>query len=815
MLKNYFIVALRSFRRNKIFSLINLIGLSLGISAALVIYLVVHYDFNFDTFHKDRDRIYRIVSNLHFPGQIIRNSGVPLPLPDAAKNELTGIESSAAFYTYDDAKVAVPRANGTTPVVYKRQLNVIFADENYFSLFSYKWLAGSPAASLHEPFRVVLSESRAKTYFPGHDISQAVGQTIIYNDSIKATVSGIVKDLDRATDFTFKEFISRSTIFNSGLKNDIGWSEWGSVSSASQFFVKLVKNVSSRQVEKQLHALHNKYASQDFMKTEHLLQPLADLHFYSEYDNFDQRQAHKPVLYGLLAVAVFLLLLGCINFINLTTAQAAQRAKEIGIRKTLGSSRGQLIFQFLSETFLLTLLSTLLSVALAPWILKVFADFVPPGLHVDILRQPHIIWFLLSLIVIVSILSGFYPALILSRFLPVMVLKNQAYAGTGKTRNAWLRKSLTVLQFVIAQFFILATMVVGKQIHYSLNKDMGFRKDAIINLEAPWNDSKRDNRFMLLNKIRSVPEVEMASLAGSPPAAPGYTSGAIKFNDGKKETETTIEMKSADSTYFDIYKLKLVAGKLPPPSDTVERGYLVNETYARLLGFKDPKDLLGKNIERGTKQIPITGVLVDFHFKSLHAAIKPLLYSSISANYGTYHILLKPNGKDGSTWKNGIGKIEKAWKEVFPEYDFKYRFFDESIAGFYKSEQNISRLLKWATGLAILISCLGLLGLVVYTTNQRTKEIGVRKILGASLVQVVTLLSADFLALVLFAFVIAAPLAWWAMHKWLEDFAYKTTVSWWLFLLCGLLILLIALITLSIQTIRAAMTNPVKSLRTE
>jgi putative ABC transport system permease protein len=818
MLKNYLLIAVRNFWRHRVFSLINIAGLSIGISAALVIYLLVSYEFSFDKFHKDSERTYRIVSKLNFPDQEVRNGGVCTPLPEAVKQEVTGLEGSAAFHLFESDVKVVPGSTGEdkTRPVFKKQRDIIFANQDYFNLFEYKWLSGSPAASLAEPFRVVLSESRAKIYFPGRDIMALTGSTITYDDSITATIAGIVKDFDQPTDFRFKEFISLSTITATGLKDNIGWGQWGSVNSSSQFFVKLNKGVRPAQIEKQLVALRKKHTKGEYMDTENLLRPMSLIHFTNDYDSFADRQAHMPTLYGLLVVAAFLLLLGCINFINLTTAQAALRAKEIGIRKTMGSSRMQLIGQFLGETFLLTFLATALSAVIAPGILKMFSDFMPPELHFSITERPGIIVFIIILMITVTLLSGFYPAMVLSKFKPAQVIKSQSQVYSGKTRKALLRRSLTVSQFVIAQFFIIATILVSKQIQYAINKDMGFRKDAIVNFSAPWNAPDKNKRFVLLDKIQAMPEIAMVSLSGSSPASYGYSSRSIKYNDGKNEIETTVGVKSGDETYFKLYQLQLLAGKYPRQNDSTEIEYAINETYAKFLGFKTANEAVGKVLNRGQKKIPISGVLKDFHDKSVHSVIKPLIYSNVKSNHAAYHILLKSgNAAERAGWKNAIAKMEADWKTVYPEFDFDYSFFDKTIEGFYKSERNISRLLIWATGLAIFISCLGMLGLVIYTTTQRTKEIGVRKVLGASVSQIVSLLSKDFLLLVMLAFIIAAPLAWWAMDEWLADFAYRTSINWWVFVIGGLIMVLMALFTLSIQTIQAALANPVKALRTE
>lgn len=823
MIKNYFTIAFRNFWRNKIFSLINVAGLAIGISASLVIYLIVQHEFNYEKFQKDKDRIFRVVSTIEFPDLTIHNSGVPVPTIKATRDEVTGLESATHFFTTYETKVSVPITGNQSPAVFKKQKDIIYADGDYFNIFPYKWLAGSPRSALNDPFQVVLTESRAKTYFGSISPVDMMGREIIYDDSINAVVSGIVKDIDEVTDFVFKEFISRATIENTGLKGHWNWEEWGSINSASQMFVKLAKGTDPKQIENQLVAIREKYRSKNKEgennkkdDTKHYLQALTDLHFNGDYDIFNQPHAHKPILFGLFAVAVFLLLLGCINFINLTTAQSSQRAKEIGIRKTLGSGKHRIIFQFLSETFLLTLLATILSIAITPWLLNIFKDFIPAGISFSSLNSPAVWIFLLGLTVVVSVLSGFYPALILTKFRPVTALKNQAYAGTAQTRRAWLRKTLTITQFVIAQFLIIATLVVSKQIHYSLNKDLGYKKDAIVFFNVPWNfysDKPDPRRFVLYDKLKKIPEIQKISLSGSSPASNSTSTSTMKFDDGNKKLETMVEVKYADTSYFDLYQMKIVAGKNLQQSDTTKE-FVINETYARMLGFSKPEEAVGKFIDYGPK-IPIVGVVADFNTKSTHEPIKPLAFSSVAKRSFFLHLSLQPNDSEGETWKRALAKTEKAYKEVYPENDFKYNFYDETIASFYKTEKNISRLLQWSSGLCVFISCLGLLGLVIYITNTRTKEIGVRKVLGASVLQIVSLLSKDFISLVLIAFIITLPLAWWAMHNWLQDFAYRTSLSWWLFGVTVIGMVLVAMFILSIRTIRSASANPVKSLRTE
>ena len=816
MYKNYFKTAWRNFLHTKIFSLINVTGLSIGISACLVIFLIVHYDFTFDKFEKDGSRIYRVVSNYISGGESYKSSGVPYPMWNAVNDEVTGLDEVAAFQLwYGDVKVSVPGVNNNQLVVFKKQTHIVFADDNYFKLLQYEWIAGSPKTSLQQPYQVVLTESNAKLYFPNLSGNEIIGKELYFDKTLHTTVTGIVKDIDQNTDFTFKTFLSKASLVTAGLKPH-GWEDWGAISSSSQLFIKLSPGTATANIQTQIGKLVKKYYKQDpkdHSTTAYSLQPLSDIHFNADYDNFNQRLAHKPTLYGLLAVAAFLLILGCINFINLTTAQASQRAKEIGIRKTMGSSKRQLIFQFLSETFLLTLAATILSIGLTPLLLKVFAGFIPEGLHFDLLHQPGVLLFLSLLVLAVSLLSGLYPAIILSSYQPVLVLKNQAYANAGKSRSAWLRKSLTVSQFVIAQVFIIATILVSKQISYSLNKDMGFKKDAVIYFSTNYNDPIPGHRLVLMDKLKAIPEITMVSLSSDPPSVDGSSSMPMKYNDGKKEIETEVQLKMGDTNYIKLYQMKLLAGNKLLPTDTFNR-FVINETYAHILGFTNPEQAIGKYIDwRGKK--PIVAVVQDFHQKSLHEVIKPLLITNDGSSEFTFNVALQPQSAEGTTWKIIISKIQKAFKQVYPGDDFEYKFLDESIAKYYTSEQNISQLLAWATGLAIFISCLGLLGLVIYITNQRTKEIGIRKVVGATVTQIVSLLSKDFLKLIIIAFIIAIPIAWYGTNKWLENFAYRTTLSWWIFLAGGLIMFLIALMILCIRTFKAAIANPVKSLRTE
>ncbi|MEO8415569.1 MAG: ABC transporter permease [Ginsengibacter sp.] len=822
MFINYFTIAFRNFRRNKIFSVINVLGLSIGISAALVIFLIVHYEFSYDKFETDGNRMYRVAMDLKFNGVEGHTAAVPAPLGMAVQHEVTGVEAVVPMMQFQGdatAKVSIVRQKGSQPVVFKNQPDILFTNPQYFSLVPYQWIAGAPGPSLSSPFNVVLTESRAKQYFPSLPVNEIIGKQVTYNDDLTAIVSGVVKDLNvTMSSFKSVEFISLATIAQTHLQDDFMMNVWNDWMAYSQLYVKLSKNAGVANTEAQLKSLLNKYNKDANKGTANTmafhLQPLDDVHFNSLYAGFDQRVAHKATLYSLFAVAAFLLLLACINFINLTTANASQRAKEIGIRKTMGSSRKQLVVQFLGETFFLTAVAGIISFCLVPLLLKLFADFMPPGLQFAPLQQPYIFLFLCLLVIIVSFLSGMYPAFILSGYKPVQVLKAQSFTGGNETRHAWIRKTLTVSQFVIAQFFVIATVMVSKQIHYSMNADMGFRKDAILSFDVPRTDTVPNHRLQLLIEVKNIPGVKMVSRGYLTPAFEGASFTDISYAGATNDSKESVQLRWGDSNYLKLFNIKILAGRNVRESDTIKE-FLINETYAKSLGFIHPEDAINKQLDYNNKKMSIVGIMHDFNEQSFHEPVGPLVFASFNKRSYFFHILLQPQNAAGKSWQTTINKIQNVYHQIYPDEDFSYKFLDDTIAGFYETEQHTASLLNWATGLSVLISCLGLLGLVIYTTHTRTKEIGIRKILGASVTNIVSILSMDFVRLVIIAFVIAAPIAWWASYEWLQDFAYRTTMGAWVFVVSGLGMLLIALITLSFQTIKAAIENPVKSLRTE
>jgi putative ABC transport system permease protein len=818
MLRNYMLAALRNLRRSKVLALINILGLAIGISASLVIFLVIQNAYSFDHFEPQGNNIYRIVGDYSEQGSQGNTRGVQGPLINAVQHEVTGVNLLVPFRYFNPDRQAIEGPGMSKSVKFPTQDNIIFADSAYFILVGQQWLAGSPNTALSSPGSVVLSESRAKLYFPNKPYDQLMGAKIIYNDSIVAQVTGIVADLNKQgnTDFTFQEFISLATMLdNQFIRKNMFWDQWGSTTSDQQCYVRLNEGTKPASVTTQLKAINKKYKGDDETKNHYswtyVLQPLNDVHFNNKYGTFKTQIADKNVLLCLSLVAVFLLALASINFINLTTAQGVARAKEIGIRKTLGSSRKQLIGQFLSETFVITLVAGLISLFLLPYLVKAFSSFIPEGLTVS-LRDPKILGFLLILTIIVSFFSGLYPALVLSSVKTAGILSNQGHGGTSKTRASQLRQVLTVFQFVIAQFFIMGIFLVAKQINFMMSKDLGFKKEAIVSFDLPNNDTTISHRLALQQEVGRIPGVMTTTLGSDVPNSGGWWTTDLTYKDGKKELPINAEVKVGDDNYLSMFHISIIAGRNLVHTYTL-RELLINEKMVHILGFKTPDEAIGKSFPMGTFDAPIVGVIKDFYAHSLDNKLNPMIFFHSISDGHKLMIALDPTNKNA--WTPAIHQMEHQFKSMYPDADFSYKFLDEDIANSYNYYLHIRSLLGWATGLTIFISCLGLLGLVTYTTHQRTKEIGVRKVLGASITSIVKLLSKDFITLVAIAFVIATPLAWWAIHAWLQNFAFHMEVSWWAFPLCGIILILISFVTLSFQTIRAASVNPVKSLRSE
>jgi ABC-type antimicrobial peptide transport system permease subunit len=710
-----------------------------------------------------------------------------------------------------------------------------FADPQFLELFPHDWLAGNPATALSEPFSVVLSESEARRYFEGSNPQDWLGRTLVYHDSLTVSVTGILRDWKENSDLAFTDLISYSTIAHSFLKNNVdGWNLWD---WNAQAYVRLPEGGTPALAAQQFPDFIARHfqAPKGTPQPQLSLQPLADIHFNADYNDHYGRRAHRPTLYALTGIALFILLIAAINFINLSTAQAVNRAREVGVRKVLGGSRLGLTGQFLLETALIVLVSMILAIAMVNPVIAALSGFIPAGVRLD-LASPFTLGFVAITVMVTCLLAGWYPARVLSGFLPVLSLRGQGIQSLNG--RSGLRKGLIVFQFTISLLFIIATLVVGRQMHYMLNTDLGFKKDAILSIKLPWG--KGDNRkAVLAAELARIPGVQELSLSGGTPAARGHSGTVMEY---KAETDTKIEAgcDQVDPNYIPLYGLRMVAGRnffeadsfhrvtpqpvlnagAPGPEwnpKDYTRSFIINETAAKALGFAQPGDAVGQSVSTGFGGVvgPIIGVVKDYHSANYHEAIKPFFLTFSKGNGNLLSVRLASAYRTPAQAADLLTRFEAAFKSVYPEAKFQARFFDETLAQLYEKEQKTAQIMNISMAIAIFISCMGLFGLAAFTASQRTREIGIRKVLGAGVPRIAAMLSRDFVLLVGLATLIAAPVAGWAMHAWLEDFAYRTTIPWWIYVSAGAAAVLIALVTVSFQAIRAASANPVESLRSE
>ena len=814
MFRNYLKIAVRTLWRNRLFTTINVLGLAIGLSACWIIYRLVSYEFAFDQHHANQNRIYRVVTRFNRAGQQSGFAGVPLPMVAAVQRQVVGIEHVVPLREQWTNYVDVLQPGGK-PTRFRDVDRVVATSNDYFSLIQYQWLAGDANQALARPGQVVLTQSRAERYFPGLTPRQVLGKALTYFDTLTVGVAGVVADPNQPSSFGGREFLSLSTLPDNTAMSG----EWDNVNSADQLFVWLTPQTDAKQVEKRINDIAARHSASVRPKNGvrerlHPLQQLNDIHFGTDIAD-GSRRANKGVLYGLMGLAGFILLLAGINYVNLSTALAPARAREIGIRKTLGSRRRTLIGQFLGETLAVTTLALGVAFVLARFFFAYFGDLLP------IETETYIDWplttgFLLVLVVGVSLLAGLYPAWLTTRFQPVAVLRGQSDLTIGKSsRGLTLRKGLIVFQFMMAQVFIVSAWLIGQQLRYSLEKDMGFNRDAVVLARFPMVGTDKaanvQRRSAVRQEIDRIPGVAAVSL-GNPPANQSMSSSELTLKQGKRTVSLSIQFKYVDTNYVSLYKLPLLAGRNLQLSDTL-RDFVLNETAVRALGFSRPQDAVGQFLYAGNTALPIVGVVRDFQIASVRETIKPAALVSYQVYANQVSIRLASNRP--ADWQTTLAGIGRIWTKFYPDEPFDYEFYDQTVAAFYEGERTMARIINLATGVAILISCFGLFGLATLTSFQRTKEIGVRKVLGASVFSIVGLLSQDFLKLVLIAIMIASPIAWYAMNRWLQDFTYKIKIEWWVFVLAGLLAVGIALLTVGYQSIKAALMNPVKSLRSE
>jgi len=821
MLKSYWKIAWRNITGHKTFTFINVLGLALGICFCLVIFLVAYFEFSFDRWHPDRERIYHLGYHMSVGSGVDESwnmSRVMPALPEAIRRELTGVEAVTGFYEFWQPKVKVAdktAASGYTEFPAPERgswSETLISSPDYFSIFQYKWLAGSPASFL-QPFQVVLAASRAKQYWGNIPAAAMVGKELICDDSIHLFVSGIVEDWKGNTDFATSAIVSFSTIQNCGLRYRFSTDSWVGVRGKPELwsFVKLARGIDPGQFKARLDGLVKRHTPPGADVRKILLQSLSDVHFDNTYSHDDIRNAYKPTLYGVIAIAVFVLLLAVINFINLSTAQSIRRAKEVGIRKVMGSRRTGLTLQFLTETSFVVLFSVILAACLVKPVLGVFRDFIPSG--VVFTPDLPVLLFLLGIMVVTTLLAGYYPARVLSSYLPVICLKgNAAYEGS----QGWsLRRGLIVFQFTISLVFIICTLVVSNQVRYMLTTDYGFKSDAIVTVATNWRDSLRKVQ-VFRDKLSQVPGIESIVRESGPPIGWGHWYMPFVYK-GASEVKVN-EVTAGDESYVPFYNMHITAGRNIHHTDSM-REVLVNETAVHSFGFSKPEQVLGKflyvQVNGVERSFPIVGVVADYHTESFRSPIHSLVITHWPEQEIYLGVKLAMTGKGAGEAHKILEAMERVFESVYPDRDLNYVFMDESIRSMYEDEQKISLLVRSAMLVTIFISCMGLFGVALFSAYKRTREIGIRKVLGASVGNIVFLLTREFVLLVMLAIVIAAPVAWWSMNHWLNSFAYRIRPGFPLFATAAAGSILIALCTVSFQAIRAARANPAENLRAE
>jgi putative ABC transport system permease protein len=803
MFRNYLKTAFRNLLREKSSTIINISGLTLGITCSLVLFLMVKHLSSFDAYHTNRDRIYHVATESDGNNEKFYTAGVPAVFPDAFKNDFPEAEE-VTFASYrSDALITLPQPSGE-PKKYNEEAGVVFAQSNFFKIFDRKILIGDREKGLNDPNQAIISQSLARKYFGKED---AIGE-IVKHDTIEYKITAVMEDRPANTDFPFELMLSYITIKKQRDENG-----WNSIWSDEHCYFLLKKGEPISKLEARMPAFVAKYLGEkNYDHETFLFQPLRELHFDDRIGTFTYNTVSREMLVALSVIGLFLIITACINFINLSTAEAIKRSKEVGIRKSLGSTRSQLIGQFIGETSMVTTVSMLVSLGFAQLALGFLNAFLETKLELNFASDQLLWTFVISVTVVVALLSGLYPAFVISGYKPALALKNQV---NNKNSSGYvLRKGLVVLQFVISQFLIIGTVVVVSQMRFFQKKELGFRKDAVLVLPIPVKEKPAGGDGVskmrtLRNEIARIAGVENASLASSPPSS-GNVSGTGFYLDGESEQDRKdTQVKQIDGNYIDLYQLPLVAGKNIEDYDTAQ-GFLVNEELVRICKVENAQDLIGKKMRMWGKSLPVVGVVKNFHTVSLRDPIEPTVLMNRIRGFETLSLKVNP-----ANIEQVISQVKPKWEAAYPEYIFEYRFLDDQIREFYEREQSWSVMFTIFSSIAIFIGCLGLFGLATFTANQKRKEIGVRKVMGASVEGIVFAFTKEFAKLILIGFLIAAPIAWYVTDQYLSDFAYRITIGPAIFVFALGLSLAIAVLTVGYKSVRAAIMNPVESLRYE
>ncbi|MBB5637404.1 putative permease [Pedobacter cryoconitis] len=789
-------IALRNLWKNKGYTFINIAGLSIGMASCILIFIFIRYQLSFDQQFVNKDRIYRVVSYWKYADGEEFQSGVPKPLAPAIRNDFGMLEEVAAIQR-EGGIFKVKDESGKVRL--KTSEEAYFVEPSFFKIFDYNWLQGDPQKSLTEPNTVALSKEMAVKFFG--DWHKAVGQSLEYRNKTTLKVTGVFDDLVQSSSNPIKIAIAYAGYESGSLK------KWHAVSDGSQCYILLKKGGNVADLEGPKNALLKKYYTEKGVgKEDHFFQPLNEIHQDERYGNFAGKITSKNELTGLTVIGAFLLITACINFVNLATAQAVSRSKEIGVRKVMGSRRKQLMIQFLTETFTITVFALMIACILTEAALPGMTALFREKISFSLIAHPVIFVFMAGLILFVGFVAGFYPAVVMSGFDPILAIKNKV--SIGNNGGGVLRKVLVVIQFAITIILITGTLVILRQMKYIREKPLGFNPSAIALVNIPGDSLSQLKYGILKSRILSEPGVMNASFCSDAPSSENISFSNFSF-ESTKDADFQVCTKSADQDYFKTFDLKLIAGKEFSKNDSLQE-YVINETLMKKLNFQHPQDIIGKRIHLGgdPKAVPIAGVVRDFNNSSLKDAIPPILILKEKNKSNIIAVKMDTKSIAGS-----MGNIETLWNSVYSEHVYRSVFMEDSIHKYYESERVMGTLFKVFAAVIIFISFIGLFGLISFVATQRTKEMAIRKVLGASTLELVNMLNSSFMVMVFIANLIAWPVAYILIGKWLSRYAYRIELSIWPFAIAMFISLGITLITVSFRSLRAAKTNPVDALK--
>ena len=794
MFRNLLKIAWRNLVKRKVFTTINVLGLAIGFGSSILIYLFLNHHLSFDNFHASSDRIYRFVTVEH-RDDVDYEATVPPAFAKVFRESYGYAEKVAKIAHWENIQLDVETDSGKVQV----KEDLLFAEATFLEIFNYPLQEQLGNRTLAEPNTVYLTQEMSNKLFGNVN---ALGETLLLDNQETLEVIGILKNFPKATMIKEGIFVSFETLRN--LEDFAGLEVWTGMTSSLECFALLHPNQDIAAIETALLELPKKHRPNSKNRHEYKLQPLSDVHFNPDFGGVD-----PTLLWAFGIIGLFLISIACINFINISTAQAFYRSKEIGIRKVLGSFKNHLFWQFLSETFVISLFALVIGVVFASLSLPSFNDLFKTELSLDSLFTIEFFVFVTLLLMLISFLSGSYPGILMSRIVPVLALKGKL--NHNDTGGSSTRKVLVVAQFAISIILIAATLIISRQIDYAINTDLGFDKESIVMVNIP-KELDKVQLESLTNRLGQIREVHHVSACLSSPGGSENRWGTgVKYHNRPEYEEFGMQVKLADLNYLSTFDLELVAGRNYFKSDSIAE-VVVNERFGKKVGVSDPEELLGKRFEAngGYVKATIVGVIKDFHDGDFTEEISPVFLAQNSEWYD--EIALKINLEDVSTT---LTQIKEIWLDTFDGYIYEYNFLDDRVAEQYDEEQRYLSLSKTFSGLAILIGCLGIYGLILFYVGQRTKEIGIRKVLGSSVADILALFSMDFFKLILIAGLLATPISWYLMEQWLQGYTYRTQIHWWIFAMAIFSIMVITLLTISYQTLKAAIANPVKSLRTE